>query len=149
MPETIFTQVHLSDSDSIKGLLAAATLPNEDFVEHLPHFWVARQNGSVVGAIGLEPYGDAGLLRSLVVAPVWQGQGIAHSLCRQMFAYAHSLGIEHLYLLTTTAETFFPKVGFSVVERDCVPPTIQRTTEFLSLCPSSAVCMAKSIIERT
>ncbi|GAB4463711.1 MAG: hypothetical protein Kow0031_41600 [Anaerolineae bacterium] len=142
MPKTTITPATPADSPAIERLLRQADLPADDFAAHLPHFWVARHNGAVVAAIGLEPYGDVGLLRSLVVAAEWRGQGLAARLCRQMFDTAAGLGIERLYLLTTTAADYFPRLGFRVVERDSAPPALQTTTEFASLCPASAVCMA-------
>jgi amino-acid N-acetyltransferase len=62
-----------------------------------------------------------------------------------IFSYAHELGVKELYLLTTTAEKFFPKLGFDSIDRDNVPTPIQATEEFSSICPSTAVCMVKKL----
>ena len=48
-------------------------------------------------------------------------------------------------LLTTTAEDFFVRRGYGVVGRDAAPAVVQKTTEFRSLCPDSAVCMMKHL----
>ena len=48
-----------------------------------------------------------------------------------------------IYLLTTTAERYFPKFGFEPVARADVPATVQTSIEFTSACPSSATVMRK------
>jgi amino-acid N-acetyltransferase len=50
-----------------------------------------------------------------------------------------------MYLLTTTAERYFPKFGFERIERRDVPETVQASVEFTSACPASAVVMRKSL----
>ncbi len=130
-----------SDTKAIRSLLTNAELPSEDFAQHLDHFLTAKQNGTLAGAVGLEIYGESGLLRSLVVDAAYRGQGLGIELCEQIFDYAQNQGVEKLYLLTTTAADFFPKLGFSKIDRDSVPPAIQATEEFMSICPSTAVCM--------
>ena len=60
-----------------------------------------------------------------------------------MEEYAKSLKVSTLYLLTITAEAFFQKQGYRQTARNSAPLEIQLTTEFQSLCPASAVCMAK------
>jgi amino-acid N-acetyltransferase len=58
---------------------------------------------------------------------------------------AQSRGVEALYLLTTTAETYFPSFGFSKVAREAVPDEVKATEEFQSACPSSATVMTLSL----
>ncbi len=146
MPNFEFGPASQADAVAIKQLLVQANLPSEDFAAHLAHFWVARNGGELAGVIGLEPYGEVGLLRSLVAAPAYRGQGLGRALVEQVIGYARSLGIRELVLLTTTAADFFPRLGFSVIERTSVPAAIQTTAEFASLCPSTAVCMSKRIV---
>ena len=134
-----------ADQEAINTLLVEANLPNQDFADHLAHFWVARQNEQVIGSIGLEPYGQAGLLRSLVVNPTYRGQGLGQELGDKILTYAHQLGLQEVYLLTTTAADFFPKLGFDRCQRADTPATIQATVEFASVCPATAVCMVKKL----
>jgi len=106
---------------------------------------VARTGSRLVGTIGLEPCGLAGLLRSLAVAPDVRGHLIGQSLCRRVISHARMLGIERLYLLTTDAERYFARLHFKRIERSEAPSQIQATTQFRSLCPATAVCMARDI----
>lgn len=146
MPEYTISAAMPDETEAIKTLLIEAKLPNEDFAPHLNHFLTAKQNGTLAGAVGLEIYGESGLLRSLVVDETYRGQGVGKTLCEQIFIYAQGQGVKKLYLLTTTAADFFPKLGFNTIDRDSVPPAIQATEEFTSICPSTAVCMVKEII---
>ena len=56
-------------------------------------------------------------------------------------ALARRQGITHVYLLTETAANFFPRFGFRPVDRSQVPPAVQNSIEFTSLCPASALAM--------
>jgi N-acetylglutamate synthase-like GNAT family acetyltransferase len=107
-------------------------------------FWVAELAGEVVGAIGLERYGDTGLLRSLVVAPSVRSRGIGAHLVDTLEREARALGIARLVLLTETAPAFFERRGYVVIERDAAPPPVRESAEFRSLCPATAVCMSKA-----
>jgi amino-acid N-acetyltransferase len=136
-----------TDLRAIAALLRAADLPPEDIGPHLGHFFVARKGGAIVGAIGLEVYAPDGLLRSLVVAPAHRGRGLGDELVRRLGRTAADWGVERFWLLTTTAEAFFARRGFRVAPRAGVPAEIAATHEFKSLCPSTAICMARARAE--
>jgi amino-acid N-acetyltransferase len=132
------------DEPWIRQLLTLCGLPHEDITsEHLQHFWVIKEKGEILGTVGLEILGPSGLLRSLAVDPRFRKRGFASELTDKAEEYAASLKIEKLYLLTVTAESFFGKRGYQKMERISVPPEIQGTAEFQSLCPASSVCMVK------
>ncbi|MBL8207744.1 MAG: GNAT family N-acetyltransferase, partial [Blastocatellia bacterium] len=65
----------LSDLPDVLALLEEVKLPTEGVAEHFADFLIARADERVVGCVGLEKYGSYGLLRSLAVAPNFQGQG--------------------------------------------------------------------------
>lgn len=130
---------------AIASLLREADLPHEDFADHLAHFLVARRGSEVVGAIGFELHGADALLRSLVVAPALRGGGLGCRLVDQLTAAALAQGVKRFFLLTTTAEIFFAKRGFRRIARQTVPAGVAGTKEFNSLCPVSAVCMARGL----
>jgi amino-acid N-acetyltransferase len=137
----------LADENAVKMLLTAAELPVADLSpDKLEHFLVARSgDGTIVGAVGLEPYGDFGLLRSLAVQAAQRGGRLGLELTRNLEVYARQQGIKTLFLLTTTAAEFFPKLGYREIQRSEVPEVIAATEEFRNICPASAVCMAKEI----
>jgi amino-acid N-acetyltransferase len=135
-----------SDFDALQQLLSSADLPTEDLTPtDLEHFFVARDETKIVGAVGAEVFDDVALLRSLVVAPSYRNTGLGAHLTETVEAYAHHQGIDTLYLLTTTAAEFFEQQGYHRIERDQLPRPIQTTDEATQLCPSSATCMQKRL----
>ena len=139
-----FSFAHPDDIPHVKQLLAARALPYEDIKPaHLQHFLVVRHQTNLVGVIGLELLGSFALLRSLAVQIDFRGQKIASQLTMQAEAYARSHKVRSLYLLTTTAEGFFTKQGYHTMDRNAVPVVVRGTTEFRSICPSTAKCMVK------
>jgi amino-acid N-acetyltransferase len=135
-----------ADFSRVRDLLAAALLPTED-LNSAPglRFWVAEDQDRIVGAVGLEALGAGGLLRSLVVAPSHRHHGLGSSLTATLEREARATGIEVLVLLTETAEAFFKRHGYQVIEREYVPEEIKQSAEFQSLYPASAICMTKSL----
>jgi amino-acid N-acetyltransferase len=130
------------DLPAVSRLLEEAQLPLDGLEEQWgPGFAVAVDGGNVVGAAGIERYGRFGLLRSVVTAPRERGRGIADSLVRNRLAWAGTEGLEGVFLLTTTAAGYFPRLGFERVERDSLPIEIRESREFASVCPDSAVAM--------
>jgi amino-acid N-acetyltransferase len=135
-----------SDLEDVVGLLDAAQLPHQDVTaELLAHFLLVRGRGALIGVIGLEPLGRVGLLRSLAVASQERGRGLGIALTHALERRARGLGIEDLYLLTTTADRFFAKLGYRRVPRADAPPEIQRTTEFRELCADSSILMVRRL----
>ena len=134
------------DLAGITLLLATAKLCYDDLTpEHMAHFLTLRDGGELIGAVGLEVIGSDALLRSLVVAPSHRGKGLGIQLVEGIEAHAHDIGVTSLYLLTTTADRFFDRHGYERIQRASVPDAIGATTEFVSFCPDSAVCMLKRL----
>jgi amino-acid N-acetyltransferase len=134
------------DEADVRKLLEAAQLPIRDLsAEMLKHFLVVRLDGVVVGAAGIENHGNVALLRSVVVDAIRRGTGLGNRLVIEIEARAKASGIDHLYLLTTTAEKFFSARGYQAVPREQAPAAIRGTSEFSQLCPASSVFMGKSL----
>jgi len=132
------------DFESARAWLVAAGLPTADLSDtQMEHFLVAVNEDTPVGIIGLEPFEDAGLLRSLVVDPSVRGGGIGQTLIAALEANAASRGIATLWLLTTDADAYFATQGYEVKVRDEAPDCIRNTVEFSKLCPGDAVLMRK------
>jgi N-acetylglutamate synthase-like GNAT family acetyltransferase len=62
-------------------------------------------------------------------------------LIQSVLAEAQRLGVRDVYLLTTTAEQFFVRFGFTTVDRIEVPLSVRESVEFRSACPASATVM--------
>lgn len=142
MEDLIYSAASPADLPAVQGLLAASGLPTDDLTaQHLEHFIVCRVGGTIVGTVGLEPLGAIGLLRSLAVAPERRGRRLAHELWARCQERAWASGIKRLYLLTTTAERLFARWGFQRIPREQAAAAVKGTTEFTSMCPSTAAVM--------
>jgi amino-acid N-acetyltransferase len=133
------------DAGAILRLLEEHHLPLDGLLDHFATIIVARQNGSIVGSAALELYPDGALMRSVAVSARVQGTGLGHRLTNAAIQMAREAGSPAIYLLTTTADRYFPKFGFERIERTSVPATVQASVEFTSACPSTATVMRKSL----
>ena len=134
-----------SDIQEIQRLLKSVDLPYTDIEPHINHFLCVEDENELIGVVGLEVYEDIALLRSLAVDEKYRKRGLGKILIDEILQYADDRKIKHIYLLTTTAEAFFTKLGFTLVERNDAPDVIRATHEFASLCPESAVLMSRSM----
>jgi amino-acid N-acetyltransferase len=133
------------DLPEVRSLLQRLSLPLDGVDEHVKTMLVAREDGHVVGTAALELYEDAALLRSVAVHPRQQGKRLGHELTEAALRLAAAHSADTVFLLTTTAERFFPKFGFEPIARDDVPVSVQASVEFRSACPASAIVMRKQL----
>jgi amino-acid N-acetyltransferase len=129
--------------ESIVAMLESEKLPVSDLPLGLDNFLVGIEDGEVAGVAGLETYGTYGLLRSLVVKPVFRSQGVAGKLLKEIEDKAINEGLTEVYLLTETAADYFRQKNYKVISRANVPTAIQRSSEFSYACPQSAIVMKK------
>ena len=132
-----------TDLRAIEQLLTSSELPLAGVAQTLPGFIVAEADGAIVGTAALEVCGDNALLRSVAVAAHWRSHGLGRALVSRVIADAEARGLRALYLLTTTAEHYFPSFGFHNVTRDIVPEAVRSTEEFQGACPETAVVMCR------
>jgi amino-acid N-acetyltransferase len=139
------------DLEMVETLLQDAHLPVDGVGEHFENYLIAegtysqRVPAAPIGAIGLEQYGTAALVRSAVVDSAWRGRGVGRALVDAATDTARTRGVAVLYLLTTTAERFFSALGFRTITRDDVPDPVKHSVEFVSACPASATVMMRRI----
>lgn len=133
-----------SDLPAVEALLVTNGLPIDGVRENFSSFIVAEDGSSIVGAIGLECFESAGLLRSAVVSIDQRGSGIGRRLVERIIARAEEAGIDELYLLTTTAENYFPRFGFNRTARSAVPEAVRTSAEFRGACPDTAIVMERT-----
>ena len=133
------------DLPEVLALLRKAELPSAGVSETFSNFFVAEQEGRLIGAAGLEIYGPSALLRSVVVEDEWRGTGVGGRLIDLALGEARVRGIQDVFLLTTTAENYFPRFGFACVAREEVSESVTCSMEFQGACPASAVVMRKTL----
>ncbi|HJQ54848.1 MAG TPA: arsenic resistance N-acetyltransferase ArsN2 [Gemmatimonadaceae bacterium] len=132
-----------ADLPAVERLLVANDLPVQGVRDNFAGFLVADEEGVVVGAIGLESFDSVALLRSAVVAREHRGTGVGRQLVEQALDRADRAGVNDVYLLTTTAEDYFPRFGFDRTERSGVPDALKMSEEFRGACPETAVVMTR------
>jgi amino-acid N-acetyltransferase len=135
----------LAERITIGDWLRAEDLPPESAEEPAVDLFIWREGDRMVGVTGLEVRGAQGLLRAHVVRARWRGAGIGRRLAAHVEDEARVRGVEELFLLTTSAAGYFGSAGFKEIARGAVRGAILESTEFLSLCPDTAIVMVKRL----
>jgi amino-acid N-acetyltransferase len=144
-PESTY-QIRLAqpnDQKIIPTLLLGYKLPL-DGLENTKLWILQLKNGEVAGIAGLEVYCDQGLLRSVAVVDGMRNHGYGAILTKHVISEAKKESIPDLFLLTTTAPTFFNKFGFKNENREKIIGGIRNSVEFKSACPKTAILMRLS-----
>ena len=129
---------------AVVATLEAASLPASDLTaSHIEHFFYCGPEAQPSGLVGLQICGADALLRSLVVVADCRSSGLGSALVAQAESHARMLGAQAIYLLTTTAEAFFKRRGYSSIARDDAPAAIRATREFAEICPASSAFLIK------
>ena len=134
-----------ADARELLALMERSHLPTDGLASHLDAALVAREGERLVGSAAIEVYADGGLLRSVAVDADCRGAGLGARLTTAAIDEARQRQLPALYLLTTTAEHFFPRFGFEHISREEVPASVQRSVEFRGACPASAIVMRKRL----
>jgi arsenite methyltransferase len=96
-----------------------------------------------VGVAGIERHGPHALLRSVAVAESFRGRGVGEALVHDRLAAAEAGGAEDVWLLTTTADRWFPRFGFTATTREAIPAPLQASAEVTHACPASAAVLRR------
>ena len=141
-----FRRATTADLESVHALLSQSHLPLDGVSDCIERFFVAEAGGSIVGSVGMERHGSFALLRSAAVSRPLQGRGIGRRLVESLIADAEREGVSAMYLLTTTAEGYFPSFGFEQIDRQTVPSDLADSPELKGACPASAIVMRKALV---
>ncbi|MDH3998614.1 MAG: N-acetyltransferase [Desulfuromonadales bacterium] len=95
-----------------------------EIYESIRDFYVFAEDGRVVGAAALNIcWENLAEVRSLVVAQECAGKGVGKHLVEACLAEARQLGIGKVFALTYQ-QSFFEKLGFSLIEKSELPQKI-------------------------
>ncbi len=142
-PRTVVAPATEGDRAALEALLAGCGLPVEGLAQAAAV--IARIDGVVVAAAGLEEWGGDGLLRSVAVAEGHRGTGLATALVIDRLCAARLAGLRAVSLLTTDAQRYFERFGFTVVDRTSLPPALSASTQLALPACSTAVAMTLSL----
>jgi N-acetylglutamate synthase-like GNAT family acetyltransferase len=112
-PGTALRPAVPADRDTIEALLKTEGLPTDGL--SIEDTLVAIEQDTVAGAVALERFGNASMLRSLVVEPGQRQKGIGHRLVYGALEVARWSGVAEVHLLTDDAQRFFAPFGFEAV----------------------------------
>jgi amino-acid N-acetyltransferase len=117
----------------------------EDVPQKISSLFLGYADSKVIGIGGVEVFGKVGLLRSVVIKEQFRRKGLGKMLISEIIETTKRRGVSELYLLTTTAEDFFSRIGFKKIERNAAPAAIKNTTEFKELCSVTSVLMWRKL----
>jgi amino-acid N-acetyltransferase len=133
------------DLAAVSDLVVAAGLPLAG-LDDAALVLVATSDGTVVGTVALERHGSgddtAYLLRSAAVAPPWRGRGVGAALTAAALAHVDTAGAP-VALLTETAASYFPRFGFTAVDRHQLPAALAASAELQGACPAGAQALLR------
>jgi amino-acid N-acetyltransferase len=130
---------------AVRDLLTEAGLPLDGAAEAFATGVVASDGDRLVGCAAIEPYDGAALLRSLAVVPDRRGAGVGTRLVHAVEDLARDRGARSLILLTETAEPWFSRLGYTLIDRSTVPSDVARSVEFETACSTDAVAMQRTL----
>lgn len=145
---TTIRRAEFPDLPAVRELLVKCDLPLKGLEDQFGDgYCVAVDGAQIVGVGGIEVHGRFGLLRSVAVLPRLQSRGLGPEILKDRLVWAKGAGLKEIYLLTTTAARFFERHGFQKIDRAVVPPEIQESNEFASVCPGDATVMVLRLQE--
>lgn len=93
----------------------------DDIFEHLQEFLVADHDGKLLGMVALHVYSQPlAEIRSLVIDPAYQRQGVGRALISRAEVWAQDLGITKLFALTYV-DRLFVNQGYCIVTKESLP----------------------------
>lgn len=118
------------DVGAITGLIVSESLPAIEVAEWLGSFWVLEEDGKLVGCAGIERYGEAAVLRSVVVTASLRGSGEGARLTERALTSARDDGARRCYLFTMGAADFFARFGFERCGLDDFEPAARESWQW-------------------
>lgn len=145
MQSAVFLSAVSEDRGQVMMLLREAGLPLPDDRDAPTRFLLGREGDRTLACTGWERYGPRALMRSTVVCEAARGQGLGSAMVEALAMRLRREGVSEVYLLTTTAQDFFVKHGFSQVSRCSVPADVLCSREFADRACEAAVCMRRRL----
>jgi amino-acid N-acetyltransferase len=142
---------NVNDVKAINGLINAYAERDlmlfrslADIYTNLQNFFVAEQDGQVIGCCALEViWSDLAEVKSLAVEENHKGRGVGASLVNAAVEKAKLIGVPKVFGLTLKPE-FFEKLGFKVVDKNELP---MKVWSDCARCPKQQNCDETAVIK--
>ena len=118
------------DIPRIEALITGEHLPAYGLDEFLETFFVLADGEHIAGCAGLEVYGEAALLRSVVVAPERRRRDEGRRLVEAALTEARRRHVARVYLFTMSAGGFFGRLGFREVQPEEFEEAVRASRQF-------------------
>lgn len=142
---TTIRKARSSELEEVLAILVASELTPDGLKDEASLILVAEGGDGIVACAALEIDGADALLRSVAVTAELRGAGLGRQIVDRAEAEARDLGVRTLYLLTTTAERFFDKLGYHTMDRAKVPEVVRGSAEFSACSSAGAIAMWRTI----
>lgn len=112
---------YLNPGDSVEGRIASLTAQSKS--DEIPQTFVAFSGDTLLGSAALIPHDMetrmelSPWLASVFVAVEQRNKGIGAELVRRVMKESALLGHETIYLFTPDRESFYTRLGWSLLER--------------------------------
>jgi N-acetylglutamate synthase-like GNAT family acetyltransferase len=128
--QAVIRRANRSDLYILKEFLTKASLGTNGLSEEMAEYFLLLENeeGTLVGTLGIETFGETGLLRSLVVSP-GQAEKDIWLLIGQALQLANDRGIKEIFLATNKRAVLplFELLGFNPVPKEAVPKELYQS----------------------
>jgi [ribosomal protein S18]-alanine N-acetyltransferase len=112
-------KMSLSELDAVMAIensVFPAPKTKEVIENGFSNYWLAKENGNIVGYIGFEMIIDEGHITNMAVIPEYRRKGIASKLLNHVFPKAKNFYLE-VRLSNTAAQNLYLQHGFQIVGR--------------------------------
>jgi N-acetylglutamate synthase-like GNAT family acetyltransferase len=135
MPDIVIRGATAQDFSGLRTLLQSCHLITEGLFEPNTLFWLAEwlaenlNQHSVIGVAGIELGQQAGLLRSVGVAPSFRSQGLGATLTHTALEGCRMTGRHVIYCFSTGAGDYWRRLGFHEVPVEEVIEALPRAPQ--------------------
>jgi amino-acid N-acetyltransferase len=119
-----------ADIPVLATLIVSGELPPFFLEEIVDGFLVIEHDARLVGAGGVEFYGQDAVIRSVVVDPGARGLGLGIDIARLLEEDAFASGARDVYLFTLHAYRFWLKRGYSDLALDEWPANVRENWQY-------------------
>lgn len=134
----------LSDAATIEGISALYAKQgymlkraSENIIENIRNFFVAEQNGSVIGSCAISFFTlHLAEIRTLAVEDTFKRRGVGSMLVKKAEEVLREEGVKTAFVLTLSPG-FFHSLGYREVEKEMFPQKIWRDC---TNCPKLMAC---------
>jgi N-acetylglutamate synthase-like GNAT family acetyltransferase len=118
------------DAQQLAALIVTGELPPFFLEPYIEGFLVIEHDGRMVGAGGVEFYGEDAVIRSVVVDPGARGLGLGIDIGTLLEDDALKSGARDVYLFTMHAYEFWKRLGYIDLPLDQWPENVRENWQY-------------------